>query len=258
MREVVIKPLTIGQLAHRAGVGVETIRFYEREGLLAEPQRRASGYRQYGEDVVARLRFIRRAKELGFTLKEVAELLSLRLDPDTTPADVKRRAEAKLADIEAKVRTLRRMHKALSKVTAACGGHGKIGDCPILDALEREADPCAHEEHEESGRGDAGADATSRKGTPGVSPGEQRKARDRRAGKDNVMEKVKLDVRGMSCGGCVRHVTQALAAVPGTCVGEVKIGLATVEIDPQATSREALFAAVRKAGFEASEAVAPA
>jgi MerR family copper efflux transcriptional regulator len=138
MKEVVMKPLTIGQVARQAGVGVETVRFYEREGLLAEPQRRPSGYRQYGEEVVARLRFIRRAKELGFTLKEIAELLSLRLDPDAKPADVKRRAEAKLADIEAKVRTLRRMQKALSKLTAACGGHGKIGDCPILDALERD------------------------------------------------------------------------------------------------------------------------
>jgi copper chaperone len=72
------------------------------------------------------------------------------------------------------------------------------------------------------------------------------------------MEKLKLNVRGMSCGGCVRHVTEALAAVPGTRVGEVKVGSAAVEIDPQTTSREALFAAVRKAGFEASEAVAPA
>src|SRR6478735_5558099 len=131
-------PLTVGQVARRAGVGVETVRFYEREGLLERPSRRPSGYRQYGEDVVGRLRFIRRAKELGFTLKEIGELLSLRLDPGTTAADVRRRAEGKLADIEAKIRSLRRMHKALSRLTAACGGRGEIGECPILDALERE------------------------------------------------------------------------------------------------------------------------
>src|SRR5207244_7019414 len=93
------KPLTIGQVARRAGGGVETVRFYEREGLLERPARRGSGYREYGEDVVARLRFVRRAKELGFTLKEVAELLALRADPDTTCAEVRGQARAKLADV---------------------------------------------------------------------------------------------------------------------------------------------------------------
>src|SRR4051812_35457550 len=97
------KGLTVGQVAGRAGVGVETVRFYEREGLLERPSRLPSGYRQYDAGVVARLRFIRRAKELGFTLNEIGELLSLRLDPDTTAADVRRRAEGKLADIEAKI-----------------------------------------------------------------------------------------------------------------------------------------------------------
>ena len=90
-----MKSLTIGQLARNGGVGVETVRFYERKGLLAEPDRRPSGYRQYDEDVVDRLRFIRRAKELGFTLNEIKELLSLRIDPTTTCADVKSRAEEK-------------------------------------------------------------------------------------------------------------------------------------------------------------------
>src|SRR2546425_6976159 len=110
-RSPTMKPLTIGQVARRAGVGVETVRFYEREGLLEEPPRRESGYRQYGEDIVARLQFIRRAKELGFTLNEIKELLSLRLDPSTTCAEVKDRAQAKIADIEQKIRTLQRMKK---------------------------------------------------------------------------------------------------------------------------------------------------
>jgi MerR family mercuric resistance operon transcriptional regulator len=128
--------MTIGEVAGRAGVGVETVRFYERQGLLAAPARLASGYRQYGEDVVTRLRFIRRAKELGFTLKEVAELLALRLDADTTCAAVKRRAEAKLADVEAKLRDLRRIRKALIGLNASCSGRGPVGDCPILQALD--------------------------------------------------------------------------------------------------------------------------
>src|SRR4028118_999620 len=96
-------PLTIGQVARRAGIGIETVRFYEREGLLEGPDRRASGYRQYGEDVVRRLRFIRRAKELGFTLREIADLLSLKHDPTATRTDVRERVRAKVEDIEAKV-----------------------------------------------------------------------------------------------------------------------------------------------------------
>lgn len=131
-----MKPLTIGQLAKRADVGVETVRFYEREGLLEEPDRRASGYRQYDEGVVRRLEFIRRAKELGFTLKEIKELLSLKLDPSTTCADVRERAETKIEDIESKIRTLQRMKRALVKVTKSCIGSGPTSECPILEAIE--------------------------------------------------------------------------------------------------------------------------
>src|SRR6267378_3684955 len=120
----IMKPLTIGQVARSAGVGIETVRFYERQGLLTEPARKESGYRQYGEDVVARLRFIRRAKELGFSLKEIAELLALRVEPDTTCAAVRQRAEAKIADIETKIESLREIRAALVKVTKQCSGHG--------------------------------------------------------------------------------------------------------------------------------------
>lgn len=134
-----MKLLTIGQLAGRAGVGVETVRFYEREGLLDEPARRESGYRQYTENVVHRLRFIRRAKELGFTLNEIKELLSLRLDPSTTCADVKSRAEAKIKDVDEKLRTLQRMKRALARLTKSCAGRGPISECPILDSLGPDA-----------------------------------------------------------------------------------------------------------------------
>ena len=133
-----MKPLTIGQVARRAEVGVETVRFYERQGLLEEPARRESGYRQYPEDVVARLRFIRRAKELGFSLKEIKELLALRVDPTTTCAQVRSKAAAKLADVEQKIEALRRIRKALVKLTAVCRGRGPTSECPILDALDGE------------------------------------------------------------------------------------------------------------------------
>jgi len=128
--------LTIGQVARHAGVGVETVRFYERQGLLDEPPRRASGYRQYTPEAVTRLRFIKRAKELGFSLKEITELLSLRVDPATMCGEVKQRAEAKIAVINAKLRDLQQMKEALTTLVAACSGSGPTSQCPILDALE--------------------------------------------------------------------------------------------------------------------------
>lgn len=138
MKTLPQKRLTIGLVARRAGVGVETVRFYERQGLIEEPDRRMSGYREYDEEVVFRLGVIRRAKELGFTLKEIKELLSLRRDPSTPAADVRRRAEAKIADIEAKIEMLQKMKKALEKLTSACRGHATSAECPLLHALDHE------------------------------------------------------------------------------------------------------------------------
>ena len=128
--------LTIGRLARRARVNVETIRYYERRGLIPEPPRLASGYRQYPEETVARIRFIKRAQDLGFTLKEILELLSLRVDPQTTCADVKRRTEEKIADIEEKLDSLRRMKDALTILKDRCSGKGPTRECPILEAME--------------------------------------------------------------------------------------------------------------------------
>lgn len=128
--------LTIGKVAKQAGVGIETIRFYEREGLIAEPPRRESGYRQYPPQTVDRVRFIKRAKELGFSLREIKELMALRVAPGTTCGHIKKRAQAKIADIEERIRTLERMKRALAKLTLACGGRGPIKDCPIMEALE--------------------------------------------------------------------------------------------------------------------------
>lgn len=133
-----MKPLSIGQVARQAGVGVETVRFYERQGLLQRPQRGSSGYRQYDECIVAVLRFIRRAKTLGFTLHEIKDLLSLRLDPSVNCTDVRSRADAKVADVEAKIASLQRIRKALVQLTSACGDRNQTRGCPILDALNRE------------------------------------------------------------------------------------------------------------------------
>ncbi len=128
-------PLTIGQVAKRSGIGIETMRFYERKGLIAEPPRTDSGYRQYPEEVVGRIRFIKRAKELGFALKEISELLSLRVDPDTTCADVREQTELKIADVEEKIRALQTIKTALEKLAVSCTGSGPTSECPILEAL---------------------------------------------------------------------------------------------------------------------------
>ena len=130
--------LRIGKVAGRVGVGIETVRFYEREGLIADPPRGPSGYRQYPESVVPRLLFIKRAKELGFTLSEIKELLSLRADENRTCEDVLRRAEAKVADIENKIKSLQRMKKALIRLTRQCNARGSDPECPILEALDGE------------------------------------------------------------------------------------------------------------------------
>lgn len=130
--------LTIGQVAQSAGVGVETIRFYEREGLLEQPPRRASGYRQYPEQVVKQLHFIKRAQQLGFSLKEITELLRLRVDDQTSCDEVKQRTEAKLAEVERKMVELLRMRQALLQIASLCTGQGPTGHCPMLDALDQQ------------------------------------------------------------------------------------------------------------------------
>jgi len=134
-------PLTIGNVARLAGVGVETIRFYEREGLITKPPRTESGYRQYPKEAVDRVLFTKRAKELGFTLKEIRELLSLRVDPKTDCCEVRRRAKAKVADIKEKIADLEKMEGALLKLTAACRGQGPITECPILDYFDSQNKP---------------------------------------------------------------------------------------------------------------------
>ena len=129
----------IGALAKRAGVQIDTVRYYERSGLLTPKSRLASGYRRYGEVELARLRFIRRAQTLGFSLKEVHQLLALSSRRDV--ARVKRAAQQKLADVEKRIAELERVRGGLTSLIAACPGHGRAADCPILNALGREPSP---------------------------------------------------------------------------------------------------------------------
>ena len=130
-----MRPLHTGELARQAGVNVETLRFYEREGLLAEPPRRPSGYRAYPPEAVDLVLFIQRAKQLGFSLKEVKELLALREVPRATCGDVVVIAERKVADIDAKISDLRAMRVALTKLLKECPGSAPIAQCPIIESL---------------------------------------------------------------------------------------------------------------------------
>lgn len=136
-----MKSLTIGKVARLAEVGVETVRFYERKGLIDKPPRREPGYRQYPEETVHRLHFIRRAKALGFTLKEIKELLGLRVDLlSTATCDaVRKMAEEKIADVHGKIRTLQRMETVLAQLVRDCRNRAVNSDCPILEVLEQEA-----------------------------------------------------------------------------------------------------------------------
>ncbi len=131
-----MEALGIGQLAKRGGVGIDTVRYYERNGLLTPDTRLASGYRRYSELELARLRFIRRAQALGFTLKEIKELLALSAQRDV--GRVKRSAQAKLKDVKSRIAALERVQDGLATLIDACPGHGRAADCPILRTLNDE------------------------------------------------------------------------------------------------------------------------
>jgi MerR family transcriptional regulator, copper efflux regulator len=126
--------LRIGEVAAAAGVQTPTLRFYEKRGLLNSPKRRASGYREYSDDAVRTVRFIKRAQELGFSLREVQELLALR-DGARSCAEVRDAAQAKLADVNAKMRRLASMQRALKTLVASCASR-RTRNCPILEALD--------------------------------------------------------------------------------------------------------------------------
>ena len=134
--------LTIGKVASRAGLSIDTVRYYEREGLLEKPARSASGYRHFPSDAVARLCFIQQAKELGFSLHEIKELLSLRVTPGRSCADVRAHAEHKIADVDRRIARLRRVRGALMKLASACSGKGPVSQCPILEALGKKELQC--------------------------------------------------------------------------------------------------------------------
>lgn len=179
--------LTIGKTALASGVKVETIRFYERRGLIPQPPKPRDGYRLYTPETIERIRFIRKAQEIGFSLREIEELLSLRAHPDADCADMRERAAAKIAEVNRKIAELKRVRVALEKVKASCPGRGALSACTILEALQgwtdvnsNRGDP--HENGDTENRGhalrrvrsndqDAGRTGRGREGGRGVPQG---------------------------------------------------------------------------------------
>lgn len=144
-------PLRTGEVARRAGVNVETLRFYEREGILAEPPRRASGYREYPPETVDLIRFIKRAQELGFSLHEAKELLSLRQAPKRANRKVSRLVQSKIDEIDHKVQDLQAMRQALDELLCACRENAAARSCPIIQSLS-ECPRCEEERGDEKSR----------------------------------------------------------------------------------------------------------
>ena len=125
---------TIGRLAKAADVNIDTVRFYERQGLLQPAPRTAGGYRLYGTADAQRLQFIRRAKTLGFSLEDIAELLRLTEDGHDR-GKVKAIAQKRVADLESRIRELEKMRSVLAHHAGHCSGHGEVSGCPIIQAL---------------------------------------------------------------------------------------------------------------------------
>ncbi len=131
-------PFTISQVATAADVNVQTIRYYERRGLFPIPRRTPAGYRQYTEDAVARLRFIKHAQDLGFSLQQIQELLGLRVRHGAACDTVERKTRQKIAVVQQRIRDLQRMKRTLEQLAAACTARRPTDDCPILEVLEHD------------------------------------------------------------------------------------------------------------------------
>jgi Hg(II)-responsive transcriptional regulator len=219
--------MTISRAAEQAGVGVETIRFYERRGLIEQPARpRSGGYRFYDDEVVERIHFIRQAQELGFSLREITELLSLRADPAADCGDVRTQAVSKLEEVDRKIAQLHHIRAALNELIASCPGGGALRACTIIDAL--------------NGRPAAKSDQPSAKAR-----------RWQQAPKGKNVKTATFKIDGMHCDGCARTIEALVSTEPGVRKATVSFKAREVRIlfDPQALGEHQLAAAIRKAGY---------
>ena len=223
-----MKRFTISRAAKAANVNVETIRFYERRGLVDQPPKPpGGGMREYDSDTVARIRFIRQAQDIGFSLREIAELLSLRADPDADCADVRARAIEKREEVLTKLDRLSRIRDALDVLIARCPGDGDVACCTILDAMDGDTDPV--------GEPSPGPVTSEKKGR-------------------QPMKTTTMTIKGMHCDGCARTVEALLARVPGVRKAEASFDARQARVlhDRNKAPEADLIAAIAKGGFEAT------
>jgi MerR family copper efflux transcriptional regulator len=226
-----MESLKIGAAARQSGVGVETIRFYERKGLIAKPPKAPDARaRRYTPDVVERIRFIRQSQHLGFSLREIQELLSLQADPTADCSDVRRRALAKIEEVNARIARLADIRSALIRLIAACPGSGTLGGCSILEAMRVSESTGPH----------------------------QPARRPRRAGKRGSMKDANFRIEGMHCDGCAKTIEALLAAEPGVQRAAVSLEAheARVRFDPATIDDARIAAAIERAGYKVVTAVA--
>jgi DNA-binding transcriptional MerR regulator/copper chaperone CopZ len=217
--------MTIARAAEQAGVGVETIRFYERKGLIEQPLRpRDGGYREYDRETVARIHFIRQAQELGFSLREIGELLALRTDPNADCSDVRLQAVTKRRDVDGKIAQLEDIRSALDVLIARCPGGGDLSACTIMDALNDRETVSAAPQTE---------DGTS----------------------ETSLVNTTFHVDGMHCEVCARTVEALLAAEPGVGTASVSFERreAGVSFNQGVTSAGRLTATAAKGGYRLNE-----
>lgn len=219
-----MKAMTIGAAARQSDVGVETIRFYERRGLIRQPTKPPGvGRRRYAPEIVERIRFIRQAQQLGFSLRQIQELLSLQANPAADCSDVRRRALVKIEEVDTRIKQLSEIRGALVRLLAACPGSGALGACSILEALR----------------------------VPKPSKPDQPARPSRRAGKRGNMKSVTFRIEGMHCGGCVDTLKALLGAEAGVHAAEVSLerGEARVLYDPKLADPQRLAATIEKPGY---------
>ncbi|MEX2241195.1 MAG: MerR family transcriptional regulator [Burkholderiales bacterium] len=217
--------LTIGLAARAAGVGVETIRFYQRRGLIARPPKPSgTGIRRYAPETVQRVRFIRQAQHLGFTLRQIEELLSLEANPEADCSDVRLRALAKIEEVDGRIGQLAEIRSALVRLMAACPGSGALGACSILGAMRvsesSTLNPLAR------GR--------------------------RRAGKRGTMKDANFRIDGMHCEGCAQTIEALLGAERGVEHAAVSFEAhaAQVRFDPAVVDDRQIVSAIERAGYK--------
>jgi len=223
--------LTIAAAARAAKVNVETIRFYERRGLIAQPARPQQGARHYPDETIARLRFIREAQALGFTLTEITELLDLRTDPAADCADVRSRAVTRREDVRTKIAQLERIGMALDALIAACPSRGALGACTILDAIEH---PGAWMSVSSQ------TDPIRQRQPKGISP----------------MKTTTFSIEGMRCEGCAETVRGLLEREVGVKAVQVAHapGRARVLFDPAIIDEGRLTATIERPGYRVTAA----